>query len=185
MAAVAFVAVVTGLHIINAWFIEGKFLNMSETWNLPTFASSGLFAVAGVASWQTARALPSEVKERRVWLVSAAIMFAFAVEVIADLHTKLEQAGNLGTFVLVLTPLVALALTVAVARPLMSLAPPAPLLLIAAAGLIVGTQAVAAYDSSVAVTGHFRDFLILVEEVGEMISPCLVLVAAIHARPTN
>ena len=185
LAAAALVALVTGLQIINAWFIEGTFLNMSDTWNVPTFASSGLFLVAGIATWRTARKLTSTEPERRIWLVISVIMFAFSVEVIADLHSKLENTGNLHTFILILTPLVALAVSLAMARPLTRLAPPAPLLLIAAAGFIVISQVVAAYDSSVAVTGDFRNFLILVEEVGEMVSPCLVLVAAIHARPTN
>ena len=181
----AVVAVVTGLHIINAWFIEGDFLNMSATWGVPAFASSGLFLIAGAATWRTAQTLPSTAAERRVWLVTAAIAFAFGLEVVTDLHTRLENTDNLHTFVLILTPLVALAVSVAVARPLMRLAPPGALLLLGAAALIVGTQAIAAYDSTVAVTGHFRDLLILVEEVGEMSSACLMLVAAIQARPTN
>ena len=185
LAAFALVVVVTGLHVINAWFIEGDFLNMSDTWSLPPFASSALFLRCRHIDMADGSVAPQHGGGAAGWFLTSAIMFAFAVEVIADLHTRLENTGNLHTFVLILTPLVALTVSIAVARSLMRLAKPGALLLIGAAGLIVGTQAVAAYDSSVAVTGHFRDFLILVEEVGEMTSACLVLVAAIHARPTN
>ena len=182
LLSVGFAAVVTGLHIINALFIEGELFNFSEDWNVPTFASTFLFAVAGLGALVTARATPAGAPERRVWLGVGVVMLAFAVEATVDLHTRLEEVGDLQTLVLVMIPIVALALTLVIAGPLVRLPPPLPLLLIGAGALIVLTQAVGALDSTIEIEGYPRDLLILIEEVGELLSPCLALAAAVYAR---
>jgi len=175
--SLAFVALVTALHVINALVIEGTLLNFSEDWNVPTFASGVLFAGAAVAAWRAARATRSRASGSGFWVFVAVLAAAAGIESVADLHTRIEEAGSLEDIVFVLTPVLGIVAIIALWGQIRRLEAPSPLLLISAAGLIVLSQVVGAFISTVDVTGNARDLLILVEEVGEMLSPCLVILA--------
>lgn len=179
VVAVAFVALVAALHVLNALVIEGTLLNLSEDWNVPAFASALLFAAAALAALRAAGAIGPDGSGRGFWLFVAVLAAAAGLESLADLHTRLEEVGSLEDVVLVLIPVLGLIAIIVLWGQIRELEAPSPLLLGSAAALIVLSQFVGAFTSTVDVTGAPRDALILVEEVGEMLAPCLVILAAV------
>lgn len=177
---IGFTAVVTGLHVLNALTIDGWFFDMDESYNFPSAASSLLFAIGGVTAWRAAGETDSR-EARRVWIGVTVIMALFAIEAMADLHAKAEEIDGAHTIVLLSYPVIGGLVLVLLLPPLLRMAPPVPLLLIGAAVLIVGSQALSAYNNSAEIGGALGRFLDILEEDLEMVAPCLAIAAALHA----
>ncbi len=168
------------LHIVNAAFIDGTFLNLAGDWNLPAFASVAVFAIAGLTCWNSADR--ADQGDRRVWKLLAISMIVCAAESLVNVHGRVEEIDGLERPVLILESLLGLLAIIFFARRVTRMPKPVPILLALAAIMLAISQASGAIDSTGDGGGSFHALLLIVEEAGEMFVAALVVCAAISAR---
>jgi hypothetical protein len=153
------------------------FFNVLEESNLPTWFSQAVFLLAAGAC--TVAALQDE-RARTAWLLLAAAMTFFSLDEVAMIHERIEDHGDIELALLGVEPLLGIALIVGVYAVLRSRVEKRVLLLLGAATLaLVLAQVTSAIDGVAEPTGFVYDLLAILEEVFEMLTGTLVLVAAL------
>lgn len=179
-AVCAFTLLTAVVHVFDALLIDSSVFSFDDTWSFPSFASSLLFLLGGWASWRAARA-DSTAEGTATWTVIAVIMGLFAIEVLIDIHHRVEGIANLEVLVLISYPVLGLVALFLLLPRVLRFDPPAPLLLLVGGLLLIVSQALSAANNGTDIGGPLGRGADIVEEVLEMLSPGLVIAAAIAA----
>jgi hypothetical protein len=143
--------------------------------NVPTWFSQAQFLLAGLACAEVA--VDGE-NVRLMWSLVAFVMGFFSLDEVAKIHERIEDRAGDALALLVVEPVVGLALVLAlyaVARGHLK-GPPLVFLALAAAALVLA-------EGVAAVNGDDYEALAITEEVFEMLTGTLVLVAALAVSP--
>jgi hypothetical protein len=172
----AAIALLAAAHAINRVTFDSDLLRLDLEANVPTWASSMLFGLAGLAS-----VVVGAAARQRLWIGLGALVLALSIDELAALHERLS--GQLGAdaaewIVQPLAGLAAIALLVAVGRQAGGSVQ--RLLLAAVAALVLGHLAELATPAPE--EGPVAAALKILEESLEMLVAAFVLGAAVaHA----
>jgi hypothetical protein len=172
-ACCALIVALVALHVADRLTVDTPILRLDVEANIPTWASSVLFALAGVAWAMLARL----ERGRRTWALLGALLIALSADEIATLHERLSGRTGAELAELLVQPAVGLAviaLFVVVSRGLHPTA--RGLLLAAAAALVLGHLAELATPAPE--EGPVAAALKILEETFEMLLAALALTAA-------
>jgi hypothetical protein len=176
VASGAAIALLAAAHVINRVTFDSDLLRLDLEANVPTWASSMLFGLAGLAC-----VVVGAAAHRSLWVGLGALVLALSVDELAGLHERLS--GELGAtaaewIVQPLAGLAAIVLLVAAGRQ--SGGSAQRLLLAAVAALVLGHLAELATPAPE--EGPVAAVLKIVEESLEMLVAAFVLAAAVaHA----
>jgi hypothetical protein len=172
---VALQAVLVLLHGVNKELLgDANFLALDKDNNLPSWITTALFVVAGVACGLLAWLRP---RERIPLALLAVVALLLSLEQMAQIHGELEaDLGDVMT--LVIQPLLAVGLVVVVALAARGLRTLSKVLLWAAIACIAISQVSSMVNSEFDPPYALVVFFQTVEEVGEMLTAILLIAAA-------
>jgi hypothetical protein len=178
-AGVALQAVLVVGHGVNKELLgDANFLALDKDNNLPSWITTALFVVAGLACGLLAWLRP---RERIPLAFLAVVALLLSLEQMAQIHGELEaDLDELMT--LVIQPLLAVGLVVVVALAARGLPPLSRVLLWAAIACIALSQLSSMVNSELDPPYALLIFFQTVEEVGEMLTAILLIAAM--AQPT-
>ena len=178
-ASCVVIALLVAAHLVT----DLKLFNLLEESNLPTWFSQAQFLLAAGAC---AVAATRDERARTAWLLLAAVMAFFSLDEVAMIHERLEDQGSVELALLVVEPLLGLALIAVVYTALRGRVDSRVLTLLGAAVVtLVLAQASSAINGVAEPTGFVYDLLAILEEVFEMLTGALVLVAALGQSSRN
>jgi hypothetical protein len=174
LAGAAAVLALIALHVVNTATVGVQLFDLNEEQNLPSWASSFGFTLAGLAG------LTIGLGERamRPWLAIGALMLAFSLDDVAMLHERFEKLSHEGAALLVIEPLFVLGFVVVFVAAVRTLAGRLPRLLFAGAILALVLAQVA--SSAGFVREHVPvplGVIVVFEEGAELAVSALLLAA--------
>jgi hypothetical protein len=178
-AGVALQAVLVVGHGVNKELLgDANFLALDKDNNLPSWITTALFVVAGLACGLLAWLRP---RERIPLAFLAVVALLLSLEQMAQIHGELEADLD-EVMTLVIQPLLALGLVVVVALAARGLPTLSKVLLWAAIACIAVSQLSSMVNSELDPPYALLIFFQTVEEVGEMLTAILLIGAM--AQPT-
>jgi hypothetical protein len=164
-----------GLHLIGL-AADSALLKLSAEDNIATWFSSAQFLLAGLACWVASR---DTGPARTAWIALALILTAFSADEIARFHERFEEREGTDLAITVLEPVLALAVLGIVWSIRRHIERQTAVLLAAAMGAIVTSQAISTAVEKLEPTGAVLESLAMSEEIFEMLTGAFTLTAAL------
>jgi uncharacterized integral membrane protein len=168
--------VLIALHGINAVTVEHDLLDLNTEQNVPSWATTFAFTVAGLLSL----GLGACGREYRPWLLIGLLMLAFSLDDVAMLHERFEANTHESFALLVLEPLIALGILVLFAWAARTVKGLSRLLLVGTVVALVLAQAGSSLGSESESVPIPLSILIVIEEGSELLMGVLLAAAVVE-----